>query len=48
MGATFVEMVAELAFRCIVLNGELKEKAIKNSLGVVIIDELDIHLHLSW
>ncbi|MGH1337192.1 MAG: AAA family ATPase [Aureispira sp.] len=46
--ATFVEMVAELAFRCIVLNGELKEEAVKHSLGVVIIDELDIHLHPSW
>jgi predicted ATP-binding protein involved in virulence len=45
---TFVEMVAELAYRCIVLNGYLKEKAILESRGVVLIDEMDLHLHPRW
>lgn len=45
---TFVEMVAELAYRCIVLNGYLKEKAILESRGVVLIDEMDLHLHPKW
>ncbi len=46
--ATFVEMVAELAFRCIVLNGELKARSVEDSRGIVLIDELDIHLHPNW
>jgi predicted ATP-binding protein involved in virulence len=46
--ATFVEMVAELAFRCIVLNNELGAQAVQNSRGIVMIDELDIHLHPNW
>lgn len=46
--ATFVEMVAELAFRCIVLNNELGIRAVQNSRGIVLIDELDIHLHPNW
>lgn len=45
---TFVEMVAELAYRCIVLNGFLKENAIEQTRGVVLIDELDLHLHPKW
>jgi len=45
---TFVEMVAELAYRCIVLNGFLRENAIKQTRGVVLIDELDLHLHPKW
>lgn len=46
--ATFVEMVAELAFRCIVLNSELGAQAVQSSRGIIMIDELDIHLHPSW
>jgi len=45
---TFVNMVAELAYRCIVLNGYLKEKAVIESKGVVLIDEIDLHLHPKW
>lgn len=45
---TFVEMVAELAYRCIVLNGYLKENATSQTKGVVLIDELDLHLHPKW
>ncbi len=44
----FTEMVAELSYRCIVLNGYLDAKAIEQSRGVVMIDELDLHLHPNW
>ena len=42
------DMVAELAYRCIMLNGHLKEDAVKGTHGIVMIDELDIHLHPDW
>lgn len=45
---TFVNMVAELAYRCIVLNGYSKERAILDTTGIVLIDELDLHLHPKW
>ncbi|BDS11615.1 AAA family ATPase [Aureispira anguillae] len=45
---TFVQMIAELAYRCIILNGYLKEKAILQSKGIVLIDEIDLHLHPKW
>ena len=41
-------MVAELAYRCITLNGHLGENAVKGSKGVVLIDEIDQHLHPRW
>lgn len=44
----FTEMVAELAYRCIVLNGNKRENAIKDTRGIVLIDELDLHLHPNW
>jgi predicted ATP-binding protein involved in virulence len=44
----FTEMVAELAYRCVVLNGFLKNLCVKESKGVVMIDELDLHLHPNW
>lgn len=44
----YTEMVAELAYRCIVLNGYLDADAITGSKGVVLIDELDLHLHPNW
>ena len=45
---SFTELVAELAYRCIVLNGNLGKKAIEKTAGVVMIDELDLHLHPNW
>ena len=44
----FTQMVAELAYRCIVLNGYLDYAAITESRGIVMIDELDLHLHPNW
>ena len=45
---TFVELVAELAYRCIVLNGYQRENTVKETKGIVLIDELDLHLHPKW
>lgn len=45
---THTSMVAELAYRCIMLNAHLGKDAIKKSRGVVMIDELDLHLHPTW
>ncbi|MEN9866912.1 MAG: hypothetical protein RL748_2502, partial [Pseudomonadota bacterium] len=41
-------MVGDLAWRCIKLNPHLGEKAAEYASGVVLIDELDMHLHPSW
>jgi len=43
-----LNMIAELAFRCVVLNGFKGEKAVIETEGVVLIDELDMHLHPNW
>lgn len=43
-----LNLVAELAFRCVVLNGFLGRDAVKESRGIVLIDELDLHLHPKW
>ncbi|MFT5913916.1 MAG: putative ATP-binding protein involved in virulence [Flammeovirgaceae bacterium] len=44
----YIEMVAELAYRCLVLNGHKKDRAIAEATGVVMIDEIDLHLHPNW
>lgn len=44
----FTEMVAELAYRCIVLNGFKQDKAVEEATGILMIDELDLHLHPKW
>jgi len=43
-----LNLVAELAFRCVVLNGFLGRDAVKESRGIALIDELDMHLHPKW
>jgi predicted ATP-binding protein involved in virulence len=40
--------VAEIAHRCIELNGFLGEKAVRMTPGLVMIDELDLYLHPRW
>jgi predicted ATP-binding protein involved in virulence len=45
---THTAMVAELAYRCIMLNAHKGLKAVKESRGVVMIDEIDLHLHPTW
>jgi predicted ATP-binding protein involved in virulence len=43
-----LNIVAELAYRCVVLNGFKGKDAVKATPGVVLIDELDMHLHPNW
>ncbi len=41
-------MAAEIAYRCATLNGHHGAEAVRASRGVVLIDELDMHLHPNW
>ncbi len=43
-----LNLVAELAFRCVILNGFKGLEAVIETQGVVLIDELDMHLHPNW
>lgn len=43
-----VSLVADLAFRCMRLNSPLGEEAIQKTKGIVLIDEVDQHLHPGW
>lgn len=45
---SFTEMVAELSYRCVILNGFLDDQAVEQSRGIVLIDEIDLHLHPTW
>lgn len=45
---TLITLTADLAYRCIKLNPQLQEKAVTDTEGVVLIDELDMHLHPKW
>ncbi len=41
-------MVGDIAYRCIKLNPHLGLNAAKETSGVVMIDEIDMHLHPEW
>lgn len=43
-----VSVVADIAWRCVVLNAHLGARAPTESKGVVVIDEIDLHLHPIW
>lgn len=43
-----IAMAADLAYRCYMLNSHLGIYAAEQSRGVVLIDEIDLHLHPSW
>jgi len=45
---SILAMVMELAFRCYLLNPHLGEDAPNRTKGIVLIDEIDLHLHPSW
>ena len=45
---TLIAMVADIARRACLLNPHLGENAVKDTPGVVLIDELDLHLHPKW
>lgn len=41
-------LLADIAYRCIILNPHLEENSLRLTPGVVLIDELDLHLHPAW
>lgn len=41
-------VLADIAFKCMLLNPQLKENVLKETPGIVLIDELDLHLHPEW
>ncbi|MCU0435340.1 MAG: AAA family ATPase [Bacteroidia bacterium] len=41
-------IVADIAYRCVTLNGFKGKNAVVESEGIVMIDELDMHLHPNW
>lgn len=43
-----IGMVADIAYRCIMLNPHLGADAVRQTPGIVLIDELDLHLHPNW
>lgn len=43
-----INIVAEMAYRCIELNGFLGRNAVRQTPGIVMIDEVDLYLHPHW
>jgi predicted ATP-binding protein involved in virulence len=43
-----VALIADVAYRCAVLNPHLGDNVARLTPGVLIIDEVDMHLHPSW
>lgn len=43
-----VNMVAEIAYRCIMLNRWMGRDAVRKTPGIVLIDEIDLYLHPHW
>ncbi|MEY2863677.1 MAG: hypothetical protein RLY58_1384 [Pseudomonadota bacterium] len=43
-----IGMVADIAYRCYQLNPHLGARAALDAKGIVMIDEVDMHLHPSW
>lgn len=43
-----VALVADIAYRCVKLNPHLGSEAISQTSGIVLIDEVDMHLHPAW
>lgn len=45
---SILSMIGDIAYRCIKLNPHLGAKALEETSGVIMIDEVDMHLHPSW
>jgi len=43
-----IGMVADIAYRCVTLNPHLNEQALAKTYGIVLIDEIDLHIHPKW
>ncbi|WP_284460673.1 AAA family ATPase [Chryseobacterium sp.] len=44
----FFALLSDIAYKAITLNPHLKENALLETEGIVLIDELDLHLHPDW
>ncbi len=45
---SMINIVSEIAHRCIELNGYLGKEAVVKTPGIVLIDEVDLYLHPHW
>jgi len=45
---SMINIVSEIAYRCIELNGFLGKDSVKLTPGIVLIDEVDLYLHPIW
>ncbi|UZD94788.1 AAA family ATPase [Pseudomonas corrugata] len=43
-----ISLAADMAFRCARLNGQFQDQASLMTEGIVLIDEIDLHLHPAW
>lgn len=43
-----MSMIADIAYRMAILNPQLLDNILQETSGVVLIDEIDMHLHSSW
>lgn len=43
-----MSMIGDIAYRMAVLNPQLGENVLENTPGIVLIDEIDLHLHPEW
>ncbi|WP_071190850.1 AAA family ATPase [Trichormus sp. NMC-1] len=43
-----IGMVADIAYRCVTLNPQFEGEAARLTPGIVLIDEIDLHLHPKW
>jgi len=44
----FIAIIADIAHKCVTLNPHLKENALTQTSGIILIDELALHLHPDW
>lgn len=45
---SLIGMIVDIAYRMAVLNPNLQERAIEETNGIVLIDEIDVHIHPKW
>jgi len=43
-----IGMVADIAYRCVTLNPQFESEAARLTPGIILIDEIDLHLHPKW
>lgn len=44
----FFALISDIAYKATTLNPHLKERALLETEGIILIDELDLHLHPEW